>query len=53
MAAALRRLPHQSPPSAVHIPGLLDGMPKVNRMARWWLDQGRAGLFAARARYGT
>jgi predicted glycosyltransferase len=53
MAAALRRLPHQPPPSAVHISGLLDGMPEVNRMARWWLDQGRAGLFAARARYGT
>ena len=53
MAAALRRLPHQPPPSAVHIPGLLDGMPEVNRMARWWLDQGRAGCFAARARYGT
>jgi predicted glycosyltransferase len=53
MAGALRRLPHQPPPSAVHISGLLDGMPEVNRMARWWLDQGRAGCFAARARYGT
>ena len=53
MAAALRRLAQQPPPSAVHIPGLLDGMPKVNRLARNWLDQGRAGCFAARARYGT
>lgn len=53
MAAALRRLAHQPPPSAVHIPGLLDGMPQVNRSARNWLDQGRAGCFAARARYGT
>jgi hypothetical protein len=53
MAGALRRLPYQPPPSAVHISGLLDGMPEVNRMARWWLDQGRAGCFAARARYGT
>jgi predicted glycosyltransferase len=53
MAAALRRLVQQPPPSAVHIPGLLDGMPKVNRLARSWLDEGRAGCFAARARYGT
>ena len=53
MAAALRHLTHQLPPSAIHIPGLLDGMPKVNRLARYWLDQGRAGCFAARARFGT
>jgi predicted glycosyltransferase len=53
MAAALRVLPRQPPPSAVLIPGLLDGMPVVNRLARYWLDQGRAGCFAARARFGT
>jgi len=53
MAAALRRLAHQPPPSAVLIPGLLDGMPEINRLARDWLRQGRAGCFAARARYGT
>ena len=53
MAGALRRLAQQPPPSAVRIPGLLDGMPEVNRLARNWLEQGRAGCFAARARYGT
>lgn len=53
MATALRRLPKQQPPSAVLIPGLLDGMPVVNRLARSLLDQGRAGCFAARARFGT
>jgi len=31
----------------------LDGMLTVNRLARYWLDQGRPGCFAARARYGT
>jgi predicted glycosyltransferase len=53
MAGALRRLAQQPPPSATRIPGLLDGMPEVNRLARSWLDRGRAGCFAARARYGT
>jgi predicted glycosyltransferase len=53
MAAALRLLPWQPLPSAVRIPGLLDGMPAVNRLARNLLDQGRAGCFAARARFGT
>jgi predicted glycosyltransferase len=53
MAAALRRCPQQPLPSTVRIPGLLDGMPTVNRLTRYWLDQGRAGCFAARARFGT
>jgi predicted glycosyltransferase len=53
MAAALRRLAHQPPPSAVLIPGLLDGMPELNRLARNWLHEGRAACFATRARYGT
>jgi hypothetical protein len=53
MATALRLLPRQPRPSAVLIPGLLDGMPVVNRLARNWLDQGRVGCFAARARFGT
>ena len=53
MAAALRRLPQQPLPSAVLIPGLLDGMPVVNQRARTLLDQGRARCFAARARFGT
>ena len=50
MAAALRRLPGQPPPSTVVVPGLLDGMPNVNRLVRKWLDEGRAGCFAARER---
>jgi len=50
MAAALRHLTAQPLPSAVVIPGLLDGMASVNRLARRWLDEGRAGCFAARAR---
>jgi predicted glycosyltransferase len=53
MSAAIRRLSQQPAPSAAFIPGLLDGMPAVNRLARYWLDQGRPGCFAARARYGT
>ena len=47
------RLPRQPLPSSVLIPGLLDGMLTVNRLARNWLDQGRVGCFAARARFGT
>ena len=50
MAAALRRLTGQPPPSTVVIPGLLDGMSNVNRLVRKWLDEGRAGCFAARER---
>ena len=50
MAAALRHLTEQAPPSSVVIPGLLDGMPSVNRRTRKWLDEGRAGCFAARER---
>ncbi len=51
MAAALRYLTRQSPPSTVVIPGLLDGMKSVNRLASRWLNEGRAGCFAARARF--
>ena len=50
MAAALRHLTEQAAPSTVVIPGLLDGMPSVNRRTRKWLDEGRAGCFAARER---
>jgi predicted glycosyltransferase len=50
MAAALRQLTGQAPPSTAVIPGLLDGMPNVNRLARKWLDKGRAGCFAERER---
>jgi predicted glycosyltransferase len=50
MASAIRRLPQQPPPSTAMIPGLLDGMRSVNRLARRWLHEGRAGCFAARER---
>ncbi len=53
MAAALRRLSGQPRPSRVVIPGLLDGMPNVNRLAKKWLDRGRAGRVAVRARIGA
>jgi len=39
MATALRHLPQQSRPSSVVVPGLLDGLPNVNRLARRWLEQ--------------
>src|SRR5207244_551158 len=36
MAAALLHLTQQSPPSAVVVPGLLDGMARVNRLTAKW-----------------
>ncbi len=42
MATALRHLPQQSRPTSVVVPGLLDGLPNVNRLAQRWLGQ-RAG----------
>jgi predicted glycosyltransferase len=50
MAVALRRLTSQPAPSNAVIPGLLDGMPNVNRLAKKWLDRGRAGRVPVRAR---
>jgi len=41
MAAALRQLPQQAPPSAVVVPGLLDGLPNVHRLASRLLHRGR------------
>src|SRR4029077_7262013 len=41
MAAALLQLAQQAAPSRVVIPGLLDGMASVDRLARKWLAQGR------------
>lgn len=41
MAAALRQLPQQAPPSAVVVPGLLDGLPNVHRLATQLLDRNR------------
>ena len=40
MATALRHLQQQSQPSSVVIPGLLDGLPNVNRLAERWLGRG-------------
>ena len=50
MAAALRQLPQQPLPSSVVIPGLLDGMASVNRLARKWLDEGHPRSLPARRR---
>jgi hypothetical protein len=41
MAAALLHLPHQPRPSTVVVPGLLDGMGSVNRLALKWLAEER------------
>ncbi len=38
MATALRHLLQQQPPSSVVVPGLLDGLPNVNRLADRWLE---------------
>ena len=48
MAAALRALPGQRPPSEVIVPGLLEGLDNVNRLAAPWL--GRAGASPERMR---
>jgi predicted glycosyltransferase len=50
MAAALLQLTQQAPPSAVVVPGLLDGMPNVNKLARKWLDRGRHPRFGSQVR---
>jgi predicted glycosyltransferase len=52
MAAALLQLTQQAPPSAVVVPGLLDGMPNVNKLARKWLDRGRHPRFGS-PRFGS
>ena len=48
MAAALLQLTQQKRPSEVVVPGLLDGMASVIRLARKWLDDDRVDSF----RYG-
>jgi len=50
MAAALLHLTQQAPPSAVVVPGLLDGMSNVNKLARKWLERGRHARFDHRLR---
>jgi predicted glycosyltransferase len=41
MATALRQLPQQRLPSQVVVPGLLDGLYNVNRLAQQWLARQR------------
>jgi predicted glycosyltransferase len=51
MAAALLQLSQQAPPSAAAVvPGLLDGMPNVNKLTRKWLDWGRRPRFGSQFR---
>jgi predicted glycosyltransferase len=50
MAAALRQLAQQRRPSSVVIPGLLDGMASVNRLAQQWLGDGGSARWGARVR---
>lgn len=50
MAAALRHLSQQPPPSSIVIPGLLDGMASVNRLARKWLEGDRPRSLPTRQR---
>jgi len=50
MAAALLRLAQQPRPSSVVVPGLLDGMESVNRLALKWLREGRAARWGRGAR---
>jgi predicted glycosyltransferase len=50
MAAALRHLPKQRRPSEVVVPGLLDGLDNVDRLARRWLDRPASERKAATSR---
>jgi predicted glycosyltransferase len=47
MAAALRQLTQQPRPSQVVVPGLLDGLGSVNRLARKWLSGGKRPIAEA------
>src|SRR6185312_6265697 len=49
MAAALLQLTQQKPPSAVVVPGLLDGVASVKRLVQKWLREGRADRAKLRA----
>ncbi|MDF1719538.1 MAG: glycosyltransferase [Minwuia sp.] len=39
MAAAIRALPRQKKPSEIIVPGLLEGLTNVNRLAKPWLER--------------
>lgn len=41
MATALRHLPQQPKPSEVVVPGLMDGLVNVDRLARKWIERPR------------
>jgi predicted glycosyltransferase len=53
MRAALLRLGQQPRPSSVVIPGLLDGMQSVNRLALKWLARARTTRWGRGARPGA
>ena len=53
MSAALLQLTQQAPPSAVVVPGLLDGMLNVDKLARKWLERGRPARFARPLRHNA
>ena len=53
MAAALRQLPHQSRPSEVVVPGLLEGLVNVNRRIAPWLSAPRRPARAVMVRHPT
>ena len=50
MIAALLQLAQQKRPSEIVVPGLLDGMQSVNRLALKWLREGRAARWGRGAR---
>jgi len=50
MAAALLQLTQQASPSSVVVPGLLDGMANVNKLALKWLSRGRHPRFGSQLR---
>src|SRR5262249_3524114 len=50
MVRALLHLPQQRRPSDVIVPGLLDGMANVDRLAAKWLGRDRADRFRVGAR---
>ncbi|MHA1568496.1 MAG: glycosyltransferase family protein, partial [Alphaproteobacteria bacterium] len=52
MATALRQLPQQAKPSTAVVPGLLDGLQSVNRLARRLLDERRAPRVALASQGG-
>ena len=44
MAAALRALPRQNRPSAVVVPGLLEGLQNVSRLVAPWIESGEEAV---------